>query len=46
MPIRVGRPGAWQLIQPTGEWQTMSTTITKDTFDVDTDRYYVNVVKQ
>jgi aminopeptidase N len=46
MPIRVGRQGEWQLIQPTAEWQKMSTTIPKDAFGVDADRYYVNVVKQ
>jgi hypothetical protein len=30
MPIRVGQPGQWQLIQPTAEWQKMSTTIPKE----------------
>jgi aminopeptidase N len=43
MPIRVGRPDAWQTIQPTSEWQTMKTTLTKDTFAVATELYYVNV---
>lgn len=45
MPIRVGNKAAWQTITPTIEWQTMDTTLTKDTFDVATDFYYVNVAK-
>ena len=43
MPIRVGQKGAWQTIRPTAEWQTMKTPLTKDTFEVATDLYYVNV---
>src|SRR4029453_7221769 len=43
MPIRVGKPGAWQTIQPTTEWKKMSTTLKKDEFAVATDLYYVNV---
>ena len=27
MPIRVGKPGAWQTIQPTTEWKTMTTPL-------------------
>jgi len=46
MPIRVGAKGAWQIIQPTTDWKTMSTPLTKDTFDVATDLYFVNVSKQ
>jgi len=46
MPVRVGRKGQWQLIPPTTEWKTMTTTIAKDEFDVATDLYYVNVAKQ
>jgi aminopeptidase N len=46
MPVRVGRKGQWQLIQPTTEWKSMTTTIAKDEFDVATDLYYVSVVKQ
>ncbi len=45
MPIRVGDPAHWQIIRPTTEWQTMKTPLTKDTFDVATDLYYVNVNK-
>ncbi len=45
MPIRVGSKAAWQTITPTVEWQTMDTKLTKDTFDVATDFYYVNVAK-
>ncbi len=46
MPVRVGRKGEWQIVQPTTEWKTMQTTLTKDQFGVATDLYYVNVTKQ
>ena len=46
MPIRVGKKDAWQVIQPTTEWKTMPTTLSKDDFDVATDLYFVNVSKQ
>jgi hypothetical protein len=47
MPIRVGTKGAWQIVQPTtGEWKTIPTRLTPETFDVATDLYFVNVVKQ
>jgi aminopeptidase N len=45
MPVKVGQKDAWQTIQPTTEWKTMKTTLTKDTFDVATDLFYVNVSK-
>jgi aminopeptidase N len=44
MPIRAGQAGAWQIIRPTAEWQTMKTSLRPDTFSVATDLYYVNVV--
>ena len=43
MPIRVGKAGAWQTIQPTTEWKKLSTPLSKDDFAVATDLYYVNV---
>jgi aminopeptidase N len=46
MPIRIGRPGAWQVIVPTTDWKTMPTPLSKDELEVATDSYYVNVVKQ
>jgi aminopeptidase N len=46
MPVRVGKKDAWQVIQPTTEWKTMPTTLSKDDFDVATDLYFVNVSKQ
>jgi aminopeptidase N len=46
MPVRVGKTGAWQVIQPTAEWKTMTTSLKKDAFEVATDLYYVNVSKQ
>jgi aminopeptidase N len=46
MPVRVGKPGEWQIIQPTTESKTMAAPLTKDEFDVATDLYYVKVLKQ
>ena len=45
MPIRVGEAGKWQIIQPTTEWKSMTSPLTKDKFEVATDLYYVNVMK-
>ena len=45
MPVRVGKPGSWQTIQPTTDWKKMSTPLTKEEFAVATDLYYVNVSK-
>ncbi|HEY1303284.1 MAG TPA: M1 family metallopeptidase [Vicinamibacterales bacterium] len=46
MPIKVGKAGAWQIIQPTTEWKSMPTALTRDSFEVATDLYFVNVSKQ
>ncbi|HEX5473509.1 MAG TPA: M1 family metallopeptidase [Vicinamibacterales bacterium] len=51
MPIRVGRtgtpPAGWTIITPTtGAWQTMKTPLSRDDFDVATDWYYVDVLKE
>lgn len=46
MPVRVGTPDNWQIIQPTTRWQWMQTPLTKDQFQVATDLYYVDVNKQ
>lgn len=46
MPVKVGRPGAWQVIAPTTEWKTMATTMAKDDFQVATEFYYVMVDKR
>lgn len=45
MPIRVGRPGQWQTIKPTTNWQRMANAIPQAEFEVATDLYYVNVTK-
>ena len=45
MPVRVGTPGHWRIIHPTTHWQWMQTPLTKDEFQVETDRYYVDVNK-
>jgi aminopeptidase N len=46
MPVRVGTPDHWTIIQPTTEWQSMQTPLTKENFQVATDLYYVDVNKQ
>jgi aminopeptidase N len=46
MPVKVGRPGQWQIIEPSTEWKTMSTPLKRDEFEVAMDLYYVNVTKQ
>jgi aminopeptidase N len=46
MPIRVGRRGQWQVIQPTTDWATMKMATPKAAFEVATDLYYVEVKKQ
>jgi aminopeptidase N len=44
MPIRVGRSGDWQIVQPaTTEWKVLPTQVKKEDFEVATDLYYVNV---
>ena len=43
MPIRVGSRAAWQTIKPTTDWQTIPNKLGKETFEVATDLFYVNV---
>ena len=43
MPIKVGDPAKWQLIQPTTDWKSMEWAAGKDAFRVATDLFYVNV---
>ena len=44
MPIEVGDPAHWTLVQPTTtEWQHMAWAGTAASFKVATDRYYVEV---
>ena len=45
MPVRVGRPGAWQTVRATTEWQRLATPLTSAELEVATDLYYVTVVK-
>jgi aminopeptidase N len=45
MPVKVGRPEAWQVIAPTTEWKTMATALPAAEFAVATDLYYVLVDK-
>ena len=46
MPVRVGKKDNWQVIQATTDWQTMPTSIEKNEFEVATDLYFVDVVKE
>jgi aminopeptidase N len=46
MPVRVGKSGQWQIIQPTTEWKSMPTSLDRDEFEVATDLYYINVARQ
>ena len=46
MPVKVGTPDRWEMIEPTTEWKTMKTPVKKDEFQVATDLYYVGVSKQ
>src|SRR4051812_7203806 len=45
MPVRVGTEGNWRVIHPTAEWQTMKTLAPKGGLQVNTDRYYVDVLR-
>ena len=46
MPVRVGKKDHWQIIQATTDWQTMPASLSKDEFEVATDLYFVDVVKE
>jgi aminopeptidase N len=46
MPVRVGKPGDWRIIEPTTQWQSMATNLAKNDFEVATDLYFVNVSKE
>ena len=43
MPIKAGRPGAWELLRPTTDWKLLKTQLKPADFQVATDLYYVNV---
>jgi aminopeptidase N len=46
MPIKVGKRTEWQTIVPTTDWAIMRSPVAKDEFEVATDLFYVNVVRQ
>ena len=46
MPVRVGRPGDWRLIEATTDWKVMKTPLSKGEVEVATELYYINVEKQ
>jgi hypothetical protein len=41
MPVKVGAPGAWQMVEATNEWKTMKTAVGPEAFAVATDLFYV-----
>ena len=43
MPIKVGDPSKWQMLQPTTDWKSMEWAGGQDVFKVATDLFYVNV---
>ena len=43
MPIKVGDPAKWQMLQPTTDWKLMEWTAGKDAFKVATELFYVDV---
>src|SRR5262245_59161380 len=45
MPVKVGLKTNWQLLQPTTECQTLKTAVKKENFEVATDLYYIDVIK-
>jgi aminopeptidase N len=45
MPVRIGTRDSWTAIEPTTSWKVMQTSLRKDSIEVATDRYYVNVAK-
>jgi len=45
MPVKVGTPDHWLTIDATTEWKTLKTSLTKETFEVATDLFFVNVSK-
>jgi aminopeptidase N len=46
MPVRVGTKDNWQIVNATLDWQSLDNKIKKDDFAVDTDDYYVDVLKE
>jgi aminopeptidase N len=46
MPVRVRQNGQSTMIEATQQWKTMKTTVGKDQFEVATDEFFVDVVKQ
>jgi aminopeptidase N len=46
MPVRVGTPGNWTILEPTTDWKTMRATFPKEVMEAATDLYYVNVEKR
>ena len=46
MPVKAGRKDAWETLRPTTDWKLLKTQIKKDDFEVATDLFYINVVKQ
>jgi hypothetical protein len=39
----VGAKDKWQIVTPSSEWKSMKTPLTRESFEVATDLYYVAV---
>jgi aminopeptidase N len=46
MPVRVGRPGSWTIVEATTDWKVMTTPLAKEDLEVATDLYYIEVDKR
>ena len=46
MPVRVGRPGNWTLLDATTDWKVTKTALPKEEVEVATDLYYIEVERQ
>jgi hypothetical protein len=46
MPVKVGTKDNWTTIRPTAEWQTMTSPLGRDEFQVATDLYLIAVDRQ
>jgi aminopeptidase N len=46
MPVRVGVKDQWEIIKPTTSWQHMKTGLKRADFEVATELYYINVLKE
>jgi hypothetical protein len=46
MPVRIGTAGKTQIIRPTRDWQIMRNDVPMAEFEVASELYYIDVVKE